>query len=454
MTSMTEFREQVRARVATPEDDDYDTARAVWNGMTDRRPAAIVQAEHVADVVATVNFARDEGLELAVRGGGHSAPGFGTIDDGLVIDLSPMRFVHVDPAARTARVGGGATLGDLNYATHAYGLATPGGIVSTTGVGGLTLGGGIGYLTRGFGLSIDNLRSADVVTADGQIRRASADESPDLYWALRGGSGNFGVVTSFEFDLHPVDQVVVGIFFYELAQAADLLRFFRTWITDADERYGAFPAFQVAPPLPFLPEDRHGETFCAAIVHWSGPIEEGEAAMQPFRDLAPRVGELVEPMPYPWLNSAFDELFPHGVRSYWKGNYVTELTDEAIDVHLAHGPNAPNPSSTMHLYPINGAAARVGASDTAFSYRHATFSTVIVSAWPDASDDADNIAWVRDYSDALTPHSEAGGYVNFMSGDDQGRVSDTYGSNYARLVDVKRAYDPHNLFRHNQNIRP
>ncbi len=454
MASMTELREQLRARIVTPGDDDYDTARAVWNGMTDRRPAAVVQAEHVADVVAAVNFARDEHLELAVRGGGHSAPGFGTIDDGLVVDLSPMRFVHVDPAARTARVGGGATLGDLNYATHAYGLAMPGGIVSTTGVGGLTLGGGIGYLTRGFGLSIDNLRSADLVTADGRIRRASADENADLYWALRGGSGNFGVVTSFEFDLHPVDQVVVGIFFYELEHAADLLRFFRTWISDADERYGAFPAFQVAPPLPFLPEDRHGDTFCAAIVHWSGPIEEGEAAMQPFRDLAPRVGEMVEPMPYPWLNSAFDELFPRGVRSYWKGNYVTELTDEAIDVHLAHGPNAPNPSSTMHLYPINGAAARVGVTDTAFSYRHATFSTVIVSAWPDASCDAENIAWVRGYSDALTPHSEAGGYVNFMSDDDQGRVSDTYGSNYARLVDTKRTYDPHNLFRHNQNIRP
>ena len=385
MTTLTEFREKVRARVVTSEDADYDDARAVWNGMVDRRPAVVVQAEQVADVVAAVDFARDEGLELAVRGAGHSAPGYGTIDDGLVIDLSPMRFVHVDPATRTARVGGGATLGDLNYATHAYGLAMPGGIVSTTGVGGLTLGGGIGYLTRGFGLSIDNLRSADVVTADGQIHRASADENADLFWALRGGSGNFGIVTSFEFDLHPVEQVVVGIFFYELEHAADLLRFFRQWIADADERYGGFPAFQVAPPLPFLPEDRHGDTFCAAIVHWSGPLDEGDAAMQPFRDLAPRVGELVEPMPYPWLNSAFDELFPRGARSYWKGNYVTELTDEAIEAHLAHGPNAPNASSTMHLYPINGAAARVGADDTAFSYRHATFSTVIVSAWPDAT---------------------------------------------------------------------
>lgn len=422
--------------------------------MIDRRPAAVLQAEDADDVIAAVNFARDAGLPLAVRGGGHSSPGFGTIDDGLVIDLSPMSSVEVDAEARTARVGGGATLADLNEATHAHGLATPGGIVSTTGVGGLTLGGGIGYLTRGFGLSIDNLRSVDVVTADGQLRRASESENPDLFWALRGGSGNFGVVTAFEFDLHPVDQAVVGLFFYELEHAGDLLRLFRTWVTEADERCGGFPAFQVAPPLPFLPEERHGDTFCVAVVHWSGPTEEGEAAMQQFRDLAPRVGEMVAPMPYPWLNSAFDDLFPRGVRSYWKGNYVTELTDEAIEVHLTHGPKAPNASSTMHLYPINGAASRVGATDTAFSYRHATFSTVIVSAWPDASDDAANIAWVRDYAAALTPHSEAGGYVNFMSDDDQGRVTDTYGSNYARLRKVKQAYDPGNLFSHNQNIAP
>ncbi|WP_328530813.1 FAD-binding oxidoreductase [Nocardioides sp. NBC_00368] len=453
MTSIDELRKHV-TRVITPEDSDYDVARAVWNGMIDRRPAAVVPAENSDDVIAAVNFARDAGLPLAVRGGGHSAPGFGTIDDGVVIDLSPMRSVEVDAAARTARVGGGATLADLNDATHAHGLAVPGGIVSTTGVGGLTLGGGIGYLTRGFGLTIDNLRSADVVTADGQLRRASESENPDLFWALRGGSGNFGVVTAFEFDLHPVDQVVVGLFFYEIEHAGDLLRLFRTWVTEADERCGGFPAFQVAPPLPFLPEERHGDTFCVAVVHWSGPIEEGEAAMQPFRDLAPRVGELVEPMPYPWLNGAFDDLFPRGVRSYWKGNYVTELTDEAIDVHLAHGPKAPNASSTMHLYPINGAASRVGATDTAFSYRHATFSTVIVSAWPDASEDAANIAWVRDYAAALTPHSEAGGYVNFMSDDDQGRVTDTYGSNYARLKQIKQTYDPGNLFSHNQNIKP
>ena len=454
MTSLDELREQVRAPVITVNDPEYDAARAVWNGMFDRRPLAVVRAVQVADVVATVNFARDAGLELSVRGGGHSAPGFGTNDDGIVVDLSLMRHVHVDPGARTARAGGGATWGDFNYAAHAYGLATTGGIVSTTGVAGLTLGGGIGYLTRGHGLSIDNLRSVDVVTADGQIRRASKNDNADLFWALRGGSGNFGVATSLDFDLHPVKDVYVGIFFYELEHARELLRFFREWIKDAPEAYGGFPAFQMAPPLPFLPENRHGDTFCVAVIQWSGPQEQGEAAMAPFRDLAPRVGELVGPMPYPWLNGAFDGLFPKGVRSYWKGNYVTELTDAAIEAHLSHGPKVPNPSTTMHLYPINGAAGRVGADETAFGYRHATFATVIVSAWDDPDLDADRIHWVRDYSDATAPHSEAGGYVNFMAADDQDRVADTYGGNYQRLVEVKRNYDRDNLFHHNQNIKP
>jgi len=451
---LEEFKEQVRGQVVTAEDPDYDAARVVWNGMFDRRPLAVLRAEQVADVVAGVNFARDNGLELSVRGGGHSAPGFGTNDGGLVIDLSPMRTVRVDGRARTARAGGGTTWGDFNYATHAYGLATTGGIVSTTGVAGLTLGGGIGYLTRGHGLSIDNLLSADVVTADGQIRVASKDENPDLFWALRGGSGNFGVVTSLEFQLHPVKDVYVGLFFYELEHTAELLRFYREWIKDASEHYGAFPAFQVAPPLPFIPEDRHGDTFCAAVVHWSGPLEEGDSAMKEFRDLAPRVAELVSPMPYPWLNGAFDGLFPKGSRSYWKGSYVKELTDEAIEQHVVHGPKVPDARATMHLYPINGAAGRVGADETAFGYRDATFAQVLVAAWDDPADDAGRIQWVRDYHDATAPHSEPGGYVNFMAEDDQHKAPDNYGSNYERLRAVKRTYDPDNLFHHNQNIAP
>jgi FAD/FMN-containing dehydrogenase len=370
------------------------------------------------------------------------------------IDLSLLRHVHVDPRARTARAGGGATWGDFNYATHAYGLATTGGIISTTGIGGLTLGGGIGHLTRGYGLSIDNLISAEVVTADGQVRVASKDEHPDLYWALRGGGGNFGVVTSFEFQLHPIRDVYVGLFFYELEATGDLLRFFREFIKDAPEAYGAFPAFQIAPPLEFIPSERHGDTFCAAIVHWAGPIEQGEAAMKPFRELAPVVAEMVGPMPYPALNGAFDVLYPKGIRSYWKGSFVTELTDEAIEAHIANGSKVPEVSATMHLYPINGACHRVGADETAFAYRNATYSTVIMCAWQDPAVDAERIQWVRDYYQALAPYSEAGGYVNFMSDDDQAKVQDNYGANFARLSQIKGIYDPDNLFHLNQNIPP
>ena len=452
--AVSELRERVRAPIITADDPGYDDARAVWNAMSDKRPLAIVRAEQVADVVGAVNFAREGGLELSVRGGGHSAPGFGTNDAGVVIDLSLMRHVHIDPQARTARAGGGATWGDFNYATHAFGLATTGGIISTTGVAGLTLGGGIGYLTRGYGLSVDNLLSVDVVTADGRYLKASQDENADLFWALRGGGGNFGVASSLEFQLHPVNDVYVGIFFYELDETANLLRFFREFIEDAPETYGAFPAFQVAPPLPFIPEDRHGDTFCAAIVHWTGPLEHGEQAMSPFRDLAPRVAEMVGPMPYPALNAAFDGLFPKGMRSYWKGSYVTELTDAAIDQHVIHGPKVPGVSATMHLYPINGAAGRVASEETAFAYRGATFAPVIVAAWHDPAEDQERIKWVRDYYQAIAPYSEPGGYINFMSDDDQGRVQDNYRGNYKRLVDVKRAYDPDNLFHHNQNIKP
>jgi FAD/FMN-containing dehydrogenase len=321
-------------------------------------------------------------------------------------------------------------------------------------VAGLTLGGGIGYLTRGYGLSLDNLLSIDVVTADGQYRRASQDENADLFWGMRGGTGNFGVATSLEFQLHPVNDVYVGIFFYELDQAGNLLRFFREFIKDASDTYGAFPAFQVAPPLPFIPEDRHGDTFCAAIVHWTGPLEQGEKAMAPFRDLAPRVGEMVGQMPYPALNAAFDGLFPKGMRSYWKGSYVTELSDAAIEQHLIHGPKVPGVSATMHLYPINGAAGRVAPDETAFAYRDATFAPVIVAAWQDPADDQERIQWVRDYYQAIAPHSEPGGYINFMAEDDQSRIQDNYRDNYQRLVAVKRAYDPDNFFHHNQNITP
>ena len=452
--AVDQLRERVRAAVITAGDPGYDQARAVHNGMFDKHPLVVIRAEQVADVIAGVNFARDAGLELAVRGGGYGAPGFGTTDGGVVIDLSPMRSVSVDPKARTARAGGAATWGDFNYATHAYGLATTGGIVSTTGIGGLTLGGGIGYLARSCGLSIDNLRSAEVVTADGRVLAASEQDNPDLFWALRGGGGNFGVVTSFEFQLHPVADIYAGIFFYELEHARDLLKFFAGFIPGAPEGYGAFPAFQVAPPLPFVPAHRVGDTFCAAIVCWSGPLGEGERAMEPFRAVAPVAAEMAGPMPYPTLNAAFDAVFPKGIRSYWKGSFVTELTDAAIEQHAIHGAQVPEVSATMHLYPINGACHRVAAGQTAFAYRDATFAQVIVAAWQDPAVDQERIGWVRDYHQATEPYSEPGGYVNFMSDDDSAKVQANYRGLYQRLAEVKRAHDPGNLFHLNQNIPP
>jgi FAD/FMN-containing dehydrogenase len=376
------------------------------------------------------------------------------VDDGVVIDLSGMRAVTVDPAAMTARAQGGATWGDFNDATNAHGLATTGGIISTTGVGGLSLGGGIGYLARGAGLSCDNLVSAEVVTADGRTLTASANEHEDLYWALRGGGGNFGVATSLEFRLHPVADIYGGPMFFEVADAGDVLRWFREFIADAPEEFGGFPAWQIAPPLPFVPEDRHGDTFLAFVACWAGPIEEGEQMLKPLHDVAPVVAEHVGPMPYPALNSAFDGLVPPGLQHYWKANFVNELTDDAIAAHLKHGPDVPVVNSTVHIYPINGACHRVASDETAFAYRDANFATVIAGMWPEPADNEKNTAWVRDYYDATAPLSEEGGYINFMAGDDQDRIRANYGGNYDRLVEVKRVYDPENLFRVNQNIAP
>jgi FAD/FMN-containing dehydrogenase len=452
--TIAQLREQVRGDVVTPDDAGYEDARKVYNAMIDRRPGVVVRPANVEDVVAAVNFARESGLDLAVRGGGHSVPGFGTVDEGVVIDLSRMRGVRVDPENQRARAEGGATWGDFNAATHEFGLATTGGIVSTTGVGGLTLGGGIGYLARGSGLSCDNLVSAEIVTADGRVLVASGDENQDLFWAMRGGSGNFGVATSLEFRLHPVKDIYGGPMFFDLKDAGAVLRFYREFIADAPEQFGGFPAWQIAPPLPFIPEERHGETFLAFVACWAGPVDQGERALKPLHDVAPVVAEHVGPMPYPALNSAFDALYPPGLQHYWKANFVTELTDEAIAAHLEHGPRVPVVNSTVHIYPINGACHRVGSDATAFAYRDATFATVIAGMWPDPAQNEANIQWVRDYYDATAPLSEAGGYVNFMSGDDQDRIEANYRGNYQRLVAAKREYDPGNLFHVNQNISP
>jgi FAD/FMN-containing dehydrogenase len=402
-----------------------------------------------------VNYARDAGLDLAVRGGGHSAPGFGTCDGGVVLDLSLINNVFVDPAKKTARVGGGATWGDFNHATHAYGLATTGGIISTTGVGGLTLGGGIGYLTRGCGLSCDNLVSAEVVTADGRILTANDHQNEDLMWALRGGSGNFGVVTSFELALHDVGTVYGGPLLYEVGDAPAVMRAYDDYIQQAPEQLGAFFGWQIAPPLPFIPEDRHGDVFCVVVTCWSGAPDEGEQAIKPFRDAAEVKAEMVGPMPYPALNSAFDGLFYKGMRQYWKADFVHNLPDEAIAAHLEHGPRTPTVTSTMHLYPINGAAARVGPEETAFGHRDARYAMVIGAFWDTPDDDKADIQWVRDYYAAVHPYSGTeGGYINFMATDDAARAPQNYGPTYQRLRQVKAAYDPDNLFHLNQNIPP
>ena len=452
--TMGQLQERVAGQVVAVGDAGYDEARVVYNAMIDRRPQAVVRCRGVDDVRATVIYAREHDLDVAIRGGSHSVPGFGTVDGGIVIDLSGMRGVAVDPSSRTARAQGGATWGDFNDATGAHGLATTGGVVSTTGVGGLTLGGGIGYLARGLGLSCDNLISAEVVTADGRIIVASQTQNEDLFWALRGGGGNFGVVTTLEFRLSPVSTIYGGPIFFELDNIPDVLRFYREFIADAPRQYGGFPAFQIAPPLPFIPENRVGEPFIAMVNCWTGSPEEGERIIAQVRSIAPPVAELVGPMPYPALNSAFDALVPPGLQHYWKANFVTELTDAMIDAHAMHGPKVPAVNSTVHIYPINGACHDVAPEDTAFAYRDANFAPVIAGMWPEPADNDANIRWVRDYYDATAPLSEDGGYVNFMAGDDQNRIRANYRGNYDRLVQVKREYDPGNLFHLNQNIQP
>ena len=442
----------MRGEIVQPGDPGYDQARKVYNAMHDRRPALIVRAAGVADVIATVNFARAHEAVLAVRGGGHSVPGFGTCDDGIVLDLCRMRGIRVDPGRRTVRAEGGCTWGDLDHATHAFGLATTGGIVSTTGIAGLTLGGGLGYLARRCGLSCDNLLSADVVTADGGFLTCSEGRNEDLFWAIRGGGGNFGVVTSFEFRLDEVADIFGGPTFFPLE--GNVLRGYRDFIAGAPEQLGAVFALALAPPLPFLPEEWHGKPVAVVIACWTGAAEEGREVLKPLGDWDRIVGAYVASMPYPALNTLFDQLVPPGLQNYWKGSFVREISDGAIDAHIEHAAKTPCVESGAFLFPIDGACHRVAPDQTAFAGREAAFAAVISGAWPDPADNERNIAWVRSYHEALRPYSEEGAYVNFMSGDDQDRVRATYRHHHDRLVEIKRRYDPGNLFRLNPNIAP
>jgi len=455
--AIQELKASFRGELIRPGDDGYDAARKVYNGMIDKHPALIARTVDIADTIAAVNFARENKLPLAIRGGGHNVAGFGTCDDGLVIDLSRMKGIRVDPVKRTVRAEGGCTWGDVDHATHAFGLAAPGGLISTTGIAGLTLGGGIGHLTRKYGLSCDNLISADVVTADGRLITASADQNADLFWGLRGGGGNFGVVTSFEFRLHPVSTVFAGPILYPLEKSKDALRFYRDYMAKAPEDMNAFFAFLIVPPGPPFPEHLHNKTVCGVVCCYTGSLDKAEQVVRPLREFGPPVFEHVGPIPFPMLQSAFDALVPPGLQNYWKADFVKDLTDEVIEAHVKYGPDVPTIHTALHIYPVSGAAHRVGRDDTAFSYREAGFTHVIAALYPDPADTPKNREWVRRYWEALHPYSAGGAYVNFLMDEkDEGpdRIEASYRDNYGRLAALKKKYDPTNLFRVNQNIKP
>ncbi|RWM65570.1 MULTISPECIES: FAD-binding oxidoreductase [Mesorhizobium] len=446
-----------RGTLISANHDDYDTARAVWNGAIDRRPHLIARCIGAADVVAAVRFARDRDLEIAIRGGGHNVAGTAVCDDGIVIDLSAMRGVRVDPADRTAWVQGGALWGDVDHETQAHGLATTGGIVSHTGVAGLTLGGGVGWLMRKHGLTVDNLLTVDVVTADGELLRASADEHPDLFWALRGGGGNFGVVTSFEFRLHSVGPTVLaGPILWDASDAGEVLRFYRDFIRDAPDELGTVVRFGTAPPLPVIPEDLHWRPVVMVGTCYAGPIEEGEQALRPLRSFLTPLLDLVGPKPYVGFQSALDSTVVHGWNYYWKSTHLPELRDDLIDVVAGHAFSSSSPRSYAAMFHLKGAVSRVAEGETAFGNRQASHAITLDAVWQPSEDFGDrDTAWTRGFFAALGRFRE-GVYVNFLAGDeDPDRVREAYGDSvYDRLVDVKTTYDPDNVFHHNQNIRP
>jgi FAD/FMN-containing dehydrogenase len=455
-TALETLTGQIRGDVITQSHPGYDEARKVYNGMIDKRPAIVVRCANVADVIAGVNFAREHGLLLAVRGGGHNGAGLCTVDNGLVIDLSRMNGVRVDPASRTARVEGGAQLADLHHATHPFGLATPSGIVSTTGVGGITLGGGLGHLTRQLGLAIDNLLEADVVLADGGFVTASESQHADLFWALRGGGGNFGVVTSFVFRLHPVDIVYAGPMLWPLDKSGEVLRWYRSFITQAPDDLNGFFAFLTVPPAPPFPDELQNQKMCGVVWCYSG--DRPDEVFAPIRaQFGPPALDWVSHVSHQALQSMFDPFYPPGEQWYWKADFVNEIPDEAVEIHLKYGAQLPTWKSTMHLYPIDGAAGRVPKEATAWNYRDAKWGMVMAGISPDPADNAHMIEWARSYWRELHPYSAGGAYVNMMmdaSDEGHGRVRASYGDHFERLREIKRKYDPDNLFRVNQNIPP
>ncbi|MFG2191908.1 FAD-binding oxidoreductase [Streptomyces sp. NPDC048639] len=448
------LNDTIRGPVTAPGEPGYDEARAIYNAMIDKCPDAIVQCVDAGDVMTAVRFGARNGLDIAVRGGGHSGAGLCLTDGGMTIDLSAMRGVRVDPVAGTAQVAGGAQLGDLDHAAHAFGLATPSGINSTTGVGGLTLGGGHGHLTRTYGLTVDNLLSADVVLADGSFVTADENREADLFWALRGGGGNYGVVTSFTYRLHPVDNVGVGITVWPVERTPEVLRWYRDFLPQATEDLNGFFAILVVPPGPPFPEELHGRKVCGVVWCWAGEPEQIDKELAGVSDAGQPAFHFTTPMPYPQLQTMFDALLPSGLQWYWRGAFFDRITDKAIEEHARYGDAIPTGLSTMHLYPVDGAAHRVGPDDTAWSYRDALWSGVFAGIDPDPANAGAIKDWCVGYSEALQPESMGGAYVNFMMDEGQERVRSTYRHHFDRLSRIKRAYDPDNLFHANQNIEP
>ena len=448
------LRAQLRGETIQPGEAGYDERRRLFNAMIDKKPAVIARCLDAADVIACVNYAREKGILLAIRGGGHNGPGLGSCNDGLVIDLSRMRGVQVDPTARTARVGGGSVWRDVDRATHAFGLAAPSGIISTTGVGGLTLGGGIGHLSRKYGLTIDNLLSVDMVLADGSFVTANQQQNQDLFWAVRGGGGNFGVVTSFTFRLHPVDTVMAGPMFWALEDAPAVMSAYEQFITDAPEEVNGFFAFLTVPPVDLFPATLHMRKVCAVVWCSLAGEERTREILKPAERWAKPLISGISTMPFPALQTLFDGLYTPGLQWYWKADFVDHLSDDAIALHLQHGPQLPTLHSTMHLYPVNGAVHRTAEEDTAFNFRKTKWAEVIVGVDPDPANKERITGWAKGYWEALHPFSSPGAYVNFMMEEGAARVEATYGGNYGRLRQVKAKYDSANLFRVNQNIAP
>jgi FAD/FMN-containing dehydrogenase len=453
--AVSALRGKVRGTVALPGEDGYEAARTIWNAMIDRRPGLVVRCLDALDVINAVKIVRDEKLLVAVRGGGHNIAGNAVCDGGLLIDLSLMRAVRIDPASRTARVEPGATLADFDKEAQEFGLVTPLGINSTTGVAGLTLGGGFGWTTRKFGLTIDNLISADVVTADAKLVRASEKENPDLFWALRGGGGNFGVVTSFEFKLHPLGpEVLSGLIVHPLEHAGELLPAFRRIAKEAPDELTTWVVMRKAPPLPFLPAEWHGKEVLIFAACYAGDMKDGEKALQGLRALGKPIADVISPHPFAAWQAAFDPLLTPGARNYWKSHDFADLPDAAINVILDAVRQLPSPECEVFIAHVGGAMARVAGDATAFPNRDAHFIMNVHTRWQDKAQDRACIAWARRLFEAAAPFASGSVYVNFMPDDENDRVEKAYGTNYGRLAEIKRRYDPANLFRMNQNIRP